>query len=220
MSSPFYLHTTIWVNLVVIVMFLAFIQLLAKGKAASTMKIVYGTGFAAALLLFNVISQKQNLFAKDFSGFYFYLIILGGAGFVVLLFFLTTRNIFDEISQTDIQLVQGLRVFIGAGFLMEGVLQVIPGWFSILDGFFHITSGFLALAGTIAFQRSSDNTLLLWVANGVGLADIVVIVSGICFLVWENLGPYHNMNIVVFGVGPILLYLHFISIRKLTGTGN
>ena len=99
---------------------------------------------------------------------------------------------------------------------MEGVVQVIPGWFSILDGYFHIASGFLALLAAIVLLKNwKQSKSLLWLANIVGLTDIVVIVTGICFFVWNDLGPHHNMNYVVFGVGPILLWLHLNSIKKL-----
>lgn len=48
-----------------------------------------------------------------------------------------------------------------------------------------------------------------------GVTDIIVIVTSICFLVWSDLGPFHNMHYIVFIGGPVLLWLHFVSITKL-----
>jgi len=101
-------------------------------------------------------------------------------------------------------------------FFMEGVLNVIPGWFSIMDGFLHVSSGFLALIAAIAVLKNNSNQkALLWLANLVGLADIVIIVSSINLVVWKDLGPFHNMQTVVFYTGVLLLWFHFISISKL-----
>ena len=67
-----------------------------------------------------------------------------------------------------IQWVQGIRVFVA--FLMEGVVNVIPGWFSIMDGFLHVTSGFLALIAAIAVLKEMKfKNQMLWLANIVGL---------------------------------------------------
>ena len=216
MESTFYSATTYWVLFVDIVVAVATMMLFKAGKASNTIVITVGALFAVFIALMHWIFGGQNILPTDLSGATFYGIILGGAGALVLLFYITSKNIFDNLSQEHIQIAQGLRVFVGGGFLMEGVLGVIPGWFSIMDGFFHIASGFLALVAAIAFLKNQPiKNTLLWTANIVGLTDIVTIVSSICFVVWSDLGPYHNMNYVVFGAGPVLLWLHFMSIRKL-----
>ena len=216
MESTYYLITTYWVILVNIIMAIAMIALYKTGKASSTTLIIVGALLLGLIAVMHWGFGGQNFLSPQITGSAFYAIILGGAGAGVLLFYVTSKDVFDNLSQEHIQLVQGLRVFIGAGFLMEGALGVIPVWFSIMDAFFHITSGFLALVAAIAFLKNYPmKTPLLWSANIIGLLDIVTIVTSICFVVWADLGPHHNMNYVVFGVGPVLLWLHFMSVRKL-----
>ncbi len=216
MESIYYAVTTNWVIIVNIVIALASLWLFKKGKASDRTIGVVAVLFALSIAFFYWGFGGQNFLASDLSGSVFYAVILGGACVVLVLLYFTSSSIFDNLSQVDLQVVQGLRVFIGGGFLMEGVLEVIPDWFSIMDGFFHIASGFLALLSAIAFlQKWSGSRNLLWLANTVGLVDILVIVTGICFWVWSDLGPHHNMNYVVFGVGSMLLWLHYNSIKKL-----
>ena len=216
MESTFYENTVYWVLFVDLVVALATLWLFKLGKASNKTLTIVAMIFAAAITAMHWIFGGQNLLPADLSGPVFYGIILVGAGLVVLLLELTSSGVMKNLSQEHLQIAQGLRVFVGAGFLMEGVVGVIPGWFSILDGYFHIASGFLALLAAIAFLKQwKENRALLWLANIVGLTDIVVIVTGICFWVWEDLGPFHNMNYVVFGAGPILLWIHYNSIKKL-----
>lgn len=216
MQSIYYDNTTYWVIFVDLVVTLATIWLFKTGGASLRVQTLVGVLFLGLIAFMHWGFGGQKFLPADISGAAFYVIILGAATAVLALLYLTSKTTFDNLSQEHIQLVQGLRVFVGGGFLMEGVVGVIPGWFSIMDGFFHITSGFLALVGAIAFLKNqSFKNRLLWAANIVGLLDIITIVTSICFVVWADLGPHHNMNYVVFGAGPVLLWLHFISIRKL-----
>ncbi len=216
MESPFYEATTYWVLFVNVVALIVFVSLMKIGKASKNATVIGGTLFAGSIVFFHWAFGGQNIFSPDMSGGAFYLVILGGAAAVVALFYATLRDTYANLSQEHLQMAQGVRVFVGGGFLMEGVLDVIPGWFSILDGYFHIASGFLALVAAIAFlKKSAFKNQLLWLANIVGLMDIMVIVTSICFLVWPALGPHHNMMYVVFGAGPLLLWIHFVSISKL-----
>ena len=190
MESMHYAATTNWVIFVDIVIALASIWLFKMGKASNRVLGAVAAFFALGIAFFHWGFGGQNFLSPGISGALFYAIILGGALAVLIVLYFTSSKIFDKLDQEHLQLVQGIRVFIGGGFLMEGVLGVIPAWFSILDGFFHISSGFLALLAAIALlKRWKGSRNLLWVANIVGLADIVVIVTGICFWVWEDLGP-------------------------------
>ena len=216
MNSVFYEATTYWVLFVDLLLAVATLSLFKIGQATNLKLSVVGVLFLLLIGFLHWGLGGYRIFPADFSGALFYGLILLSATAVVFLFYLTSRNNFDQLSQEHIQLVQGLRVFVGGGFLMEGVLGVIPPWFSIMDGYFHIASGFLALVAAIAYVKDYHRkNALLWLANLVGLLDIIVIVTSICFFVWNELGPYHNMNYVVFGAGPVLLWLHFMSIRKL-----
>lgn len=216
MNSIYYSQTTYWVILVDLIVLIATVLLFRSGKASLKTQLIVGLVFIGFIAFMHWVFGGQNLLPADISGGAFYLIILGGAGLGVLLFALTSMDIFDKVSQDQLQIAQGLRVFVGGGFMMEGVLNVIPGWFSIMDGFFHIASGFLALVAALAFvKKQSSATTLLWTANIIGILDIVTIVTSICFVVWDDLGPFHNMNYVVFGAGPVLLWIHYMSIKKL-----
>ena len=216
MNSIYYTQTTWWVITVAVITAIATVLLFRTGKASNGTQTLVAFVFGIFILLMHWIFGGQNLLPADLNGGTFYLIILGGATAVVALLYVTSNKIFDNLSQEHLQTVQGLRVFVGGGFLMEGVVGVIPGWFSILDGYFHVTSGFLALVAAIAFVKKLPSARpLLWSTNIVGLLDILTIVTSICFVVWKDLGPFHNMNYVVFGAGPVLLWLHFVSIKKL-----
>ena len=216
MESAYYSNTTLWVILVNLITTAAVVWLYRIAKAPIRVQLTAALVFLVATAFMHWLFGGQNLLPADLSGGVFYAIILAGATLGVLLFHLTSHKWFDKLSQEHIQMVQGLRVFVGGGFLMEGVVNVIPGWFSIMDGYFHIASGFLALIAALAFVKKQPiQKPLLWAANIVGVLDIFTIVTSICFVVWEDLGPYHNMNYVVFGAGPLLLWLHYTSIRKL-----
>ncbi|MFK7844102.1 MAG: hypothetical protein AB8G77_02300 [Rhodothermales bacterium] len=216
MASPFYDITTYWVLFVCFVALVVFLSLLRTGKASKRKMMIGGVLFSGLIVCVHWIFGGQHLFPPDMTGGAFYLVILAGAAAVVALYYATVREEFFNLSQEHLQLAQGVRVFVGGGFLMEGVLDVIPGWFSILDGYFHIASGFLALVAAIAqLKNSALKHQMLWLANIVGLLDIMVIITSICFLVWPALGPYHNMMYVVFVAGPLLLWIHFVSIAKL-----
>ena len=216
MESIFYQNTTYWVIFVNIVTAIGTLWLFKVGKAKKSTLLTVGIVFITSILLMHWLFGGQNLLPVDLPGWVFYILILGGALTVITLLEITSKPVMNNLSQEHLQIVQGLRVFVGGGFLMEGVVSVIPGWFSILDGYFHIASGFLALLAAIAYLKKwKESKLLLWLANIVGIADIFVIVTGICFWVWSDLGPFHNMNYVVFGAGPILLWVHYNSIKKL-----
>lgn len=216
MDAIHYSDTTNWVLFVDLLVALLTLWLFRAGQASNRTLIVVGLVFLLGIIFFHWGFGGQNFLPANTSGGIFYAIILGSATVVCAVLYFTSSNVFDRVSQVQLQLVQGFRVFVGAGFLMEGVLQVIPGWFSILDGFFHIGSGFLALVAAIALLEGwKRQRSLLWLANIVGITDILVIVTGICFWIWGDLGPHHNMNYVVFGAGPMLLWIHYNSIKKL-----
>jgi hypothetical protein len=217
MNSIYYSNTTLWVIGVNIAFLIATLGLLKKGNASIATKTIFGIFSIIWIAFIYYVIDNEILIPKDISGISFYIFTLVSATLVLALFYFSTfKEIFDTIKQEDIQWVQGLRVFVASGFLMEGVLNVIPDWFSIMDGFLHVSSGFLALIAAIALLKNSTNTkTLLWLANIVGLLDIVIIVSSINLVVWKDLGPFHNMQTVVFYTGVLLLWFHFVSISKL-----
>lgn len=222
MESIYYSNTTLWVISVNIAFLLATLRLLKKGTASSTTKFVFGLFSIAWIGLIHYVLSNKMIIPPNSTGVAFYIFTLIAASLVLLVFYLSPlRKVFANIKQVDIQWVQGLRVFVSSGFFMEGVLNVIPGWFSIMDGFLHVSSGFLALIAAIAvLKNSASQKTLLWVANIVGVADIFIIVTSINLSVWKEIGPFHNMQYVVFYTGVLLLWFHFISISKLLNSNK
>lgn len=217
METTSYLATTYWVIGVNILFLIATLWLLKIGKATRTTKTVFGIASFVWIVFIHIVFSKKLLIPIDISGIAFYVLTLSSATLVLTFFYFSPlKKVFEYISQDQIQMVQGLRVFVASGFLVEGVLNVIPAWFSIMDGFLHVTSGFLALIAAIAVVKNQTNkNQLLWLANIVGIADIVIIVTSISLIVWKDLGAFHNMQYVVFYTGVLLLWFHFVSISKL-----
>ena len=217
MEASSYLATTYWVIGVNIFFLIATLWLLKIGNATSKTKNIFGFVSLLWIVFIHIVFSKKLLIPIGISGLVFYILTLSSATLVLTFFYFSPlKKVFDNISQDNIQIVQGLRVFVASGFLMEGVLNVIPAWFSIMDGFLHVTSGFLALIAAIAVVKNQSNkNRLLWFANIVGVLDIVIIVTSISLVVWKDLGAFHNMQYVVFYTGILLLWFHFVSISKL-----
>lgn len=217
MEALNYLATTYWVIGVNIVFLLATLWLLKIGKATQTTKLVFGLVSVAWMFFIHYVFSNKALIPIDITGGEMYVFTLAAAALVLAVFYFSPlKKVFDAIPQEYIQIAQGLRVFVACGFLMEGVLHVIPSWFSIMDGFFHVTTGFLSLAAAFAVAKNDKSkNKLLWAANIIGLLDIVTILTSMCFLVWKDLGAFHNMQYVVFYTAVLLLWFHYMSISKL-----
>lgn len=219
MESTVYLATTYYVLILNSVLAIALLLLLKIGKANKrTITIT-----AIASFLFIAFEHwgigGGNIFHEDISGTTFYIIILTGATLGVGLLFLTLRKPFFNLSQEHLQMTQGLRVFVSAGFFTEAALGIIPLEFGIMDGFMHTASAFAALiAATLFVKKSTLKNTSLWLANIIGVTDILIIVTSICFWVWKDIGPNHNMQYVVFFGGVVFLWIHFVSIYKLVKT--
>ena len=97
MNTIYYSNTTYWVILVVILTAVATVQLYRLGKASLQAQIMVAATFGIALLAMHWVFGGQNLLPQDLSGGIFYLIILGGAGLGVLLFYLTSQAVFADI---------------------------------------------------------------------------------------------------------------------------
>lgn len=222
MDASNYLATTYWVIGVNIIFLFATLWLLKIGRASQTTKWVFGLISVAWLFFIHFVFSNKALIPIDISGGAMYAFTLSSAALVLAVFYFSPlKKVFDTIPQEYIQIVQGLRVFVACGFLMEGVLHVIPAWFSIMDGFFHVTTGFLSLIAAFAVSKNDKSkNNLLWMANIVGLLDIVTILTSMCFLVWKDLGAFHNMQYVVFFTAVLLLWFHFVSISKLIKAKN
>tara|TARA_R110001592_G_scaffold90460_2_gene265933 strand:+ start:2118 stop:2789 length:672 start_codon:yes stop_codon:yes gene_type:complete len=173
------------------------------------------------LWLFGVhmyVSQKLIL-PEDVSSLGFMAFLVVGVGAVSGLLFLTPiRDKVLSIRQEYLMLIQGLRVFFGMGFLIQGALGIMPLYFGITDGFFHITSAFLALkAGLLLNVKDSgcSGKKGLWTANIFGLSDIAIVVYGLSFYLLKDVGPHHGVMYAALFAAPIFINAHFVSIYKL-----
>lgn len=212
-----YAFTTLYVVLMDLMMLLAFIKLIKIGKGSNLLQFLFAIISILWISLLYWATNNKQIIPEDISGMTFYIIILLFVGLIGgIIFASPLRKVVFNLSQENILQWQGLRVFVAAGFFTEGALGIIPTDFGILDGFMHVTSGFLALVAAITYIKAySSRVFLLWLSNIVGLLDVVIIATGICFFVFKDLGPHHNMMLAVFYIAPLIIWLHFVSIIKL-----
>jgi len=216
MDTTAYLVTTYYVLAFNSILAVVLLLLLKVGKA--TKKTIAITGIVSFLYIYleHWGIGGENIFSESISGTTYFIIILIGATLGVSLLYLTLRKSFFNLSQEHLQMTQGLRIFVSAGFFTEAALGIIPLNFGIMDGFMHAVSAFIALiAATLFVKNSPLKNRVLWIANIIGVTDILIIVTSICFFVWEDIGPNHNMQYVVFFGGVVFLWIHFVSISKL-----
>ncbi|MBP7252020.1 MAG: hypothetical protein KBA75_00890 [Alphaproteobacteria bacterium] len=112
-------------------------------------------------------------------------------------------------------LPQGLRAFLGAGFLVATSLQQMPTGFGIADGLTHITAAFLALKAGLVWGRGEGCAGSVCFANLFGLLDIVMVAAGLSFVMLHDLTPNHSIMLAAFFAAPIFVCLHLISLLKL-----
>ncbi len=221
METTAYLATTYYVLLLNGILAIVFLALLKIGKATNRTITITGIIAFLYIALEHWGIGGGNIFPKDISGATYYIIILVGATLGVGLIFLTLRKPFFNLSQEHLQMAQGLRVFVSAGFFTEAALGIIPLEFGIMDGFMHAISAFSALIAAVLYVKNSSlKNTALWIANIIGVTDILIIVTSICFWVWKDIGPNHNMQYVVFFGGVVFLWIHFVSIYKLLKKEN
>jgi len=217
-----YLATTYYVIALNSILALVLLWLLKIGSASKTTITITGILSFAYIALEHWGIGGGHIFPEDISGTTFYFIILVGATLGVGLFYVSPlKKAFFNLSQEHLQMTQGLRVFVSAGFFTEAALGIIPLGFGIMDGFMHAASAFSALiAATLYVKKSPIKKQVLWIANIIGVMDILIIVTSICFAVFDKIGPNHNMQYVVFFGGVVFLWIHFVSISKLLKPEN
>lgn len=183
------------------------------GRAVAIFSIVMLVWLAALHL---GLSQ-QSLFPSDISGLAFLLIIVVGVGVVgaVLLLIPPLRHLLLSLDQRQLLLLQGVRVFFGAAFLMQASLGVLPQAFGIIDGFTHIGAGFFGLVAAFSAAAGVQGERRAWFANIFGLADILIVASSLALVLLPQIGPHHSMMYAVFLPAPLWVWFHLISIWKL-----
>jgi len=182
-------------------------------------KFHYGIGAAllAWLTLLHVGLSTKSIFPEDISGIAFLIVIFVVVGFVgaILLGIPAIRKIVLSLNQQQLLLMQGIRVFFGATFLMQASLASMPLLFGIVDGWTHIAAGFFGLVAAFSMASSADAVRRAWFANLFGLADILIVASTLSLLILQDITPHGNMMYAVFLPAPLWLWFHLISIHKL-----
>jgi len=184
-----------------------------KNKVAG----VVGIAMLAWLAILYWGFSTESVFPPDISGIAFLAIIFMFVGVVgaILFAFPQVRRLILELDQRQLLLLQGIRVFFGATFLMQGGLGILPLGFGILDGFTHIGAGFFGLVAAFSLATGIDGTRRAWFANAFGLADILIVASSLALILLPDIGPHHSMMYAVFLAAPFWLWFHLISIWKL-----
>lgn len=161
--------------------------------------------------------KNSSLFPLDISGAAFLTVIFLAVGAVGLLLFLIppVRRLLLGLDQRQLMLLQGIRVFFGAVFLMQAGTGVLPQTFGILDGFTHIGAGFFGLIAAFSVAADRNGARRAWFANFFGLADILIVASSLALILLPQIGPHHSMMYAVFLPAPLWLLFHLISIWKL-----
>ncbi|HFD12056.1 MAG TPA: hypothetical protein ENJ32_06280 [Crenotrichaceae bacterium] len=176
-----------------------------------------GAGLFAWLILLHVGLSTKSLFPEDISGIVFLLIIFVAVGLigVLLLTVPVLKTLLLGLSQQQLLLMQGIRVFFGASFLMQAGLGNMPLAFGIVDGWTHIAAGFFGLVAAFSMASHVDETRRAWFANLFGLLDILIVASTLSLLILPDITPHGSMMYAVFLPAPLWLWFHLISIHKL-----
>lgn len=161
--------------------------------------------------------SNESLFAKDVSGVAFLLLIFAEVGIVgaVLMFIPPIHRLLLSLDQRQLLLLQGVRVFFGATFLMQASTGVLPLGFGIMDGYTHIGAGFFGLIAAFSVAAGVQGRRRAWFANIFGLADILIVASSLALILLPKIGPHHSMMYAVFLPAPLWFWFHLVSIWKL-----
>jgi len=176
-----------------------------------------GVGMLAWLGLLHFGLSTKSLFPENISSVTFLIVIFVAVGLIgaLLLLVKPIRNRLVSLSQKQLLLLQGIRVFFGANFLMQASLGGLPQTFGILDGWTHIGAGFLGLVAAFTLAADVDGERRAWFANIFGTLDILVVASSLALILLPKLTPFHPMMYAVFLPAPLWLWFHLISMWKL-----
>jgi len=205
-----------------IVMIVYTLWVLSLSKPEVGARIGVGAGLLVWLAILHWGISQKTVFPAEVSSLVFLISIFLFVGMVgLLLFFVpSVRRTLLELDQRQLLLLQGIRVFFGATFLMQASLGVLPVAFGIVDGFTHIGAGFFGLIAAFSFAADVQAARRAWFANLFGLADILVVAGSLALILLPQIGPHHSMMYAVFLPAPLWLWFHLVSIRKLIRNDN
>jgi hypothetical protein len=210
--------TSTWIAIGLdIAMIIYTLWVISLGKGNGKLPVDIGIGMFAWLALLHAGQSTRSMFPTELSGIVFLVIIFAAVGVVGAMLFLVPqiRERLLALDQQQLMLLQGIRVFFGANFLMMASLGSLPKTFGILDGWTHIAAGFFGLIAAFALARGADGIRRAWFANLFGVADILIVASTLSLVLLPTLTPYHTMMYAVFLPAPLWLWFHIVSIWKL-----
>jgi hypothetical protein len=200
-----------------ILMVIYTLWVLSLGKPIGKRGALIGAAMLVWLAALHVGLSNQSLFPQDMSGVAFLVVIFAAVGGVgaALLLIPSVRHLLLNLDQRQLLLLQGIRVFFGATFLMQAGVGVLPQAFGMLDGVTHIGAGFFGLIAAFSVAAGVHGARRAWFANLFGLADILVVASSLALVLLPQIGPHHSMMYAVFLPAPLWLWFHLISMWKL-----
>jgi len=213
MFSNFFVSSAISLDVLMIVYTMWVLSLNKSGKMPWSI----GAAMFAWLFGLHFFISNQLVFPRNISGISFLMIIFAAVGLVGAMLFSipAIRKRLLELTQEQLMLMQGIRVFFGAGFLMQAALAHMPLNFGLIDGFTHVTAGFLGLVAAFTVSKGLYGKSRVLFANIFGLADILIVASSIALVLLPDMGPHHTMMYAVFLPAPLWLWFHVISLWKL-----
>lgn len=213
-----YESTSTWFMIGLNLIMIAYtLWVLSLARPATKLLIGIGVAMAAWLTLLHLGISTKSMFPADISGVVFLMFIFAYVGVVgvVLFVFPPVRRLLTGLGQERLLLFQGIRVFYGAGFLMQAGLGLFPKMFGIWDGWTHIAAGFFGLVAAFSVASGINGLRRAWFANLFGLTDILVVASTIALVLLPDLTPHHSMMYALFFPAPLFLWFHVISLWKL-----
>lgn len=210
--------TTTYIVLAELLLSASIVQMFRLSGASTRLSIGLGATMLAWIAALAVGIPAGWFLPEQVSHAGMYAIILAGAGGLAgaILAIPAVRSHLLAMPPELLLFPQTLRVLLGAGFLIEAALGVLPTTFGIMDGMTHVTAGFLAMSaalGLALWQRRFRRGV--WIATIFGVADILAVATGIAFVLIDEISTRHNMMIAVFFVAPILLALHAASVWQM-----
>ena len=171
----------------------------------------------AWLTLLHLGLSTKSIFPEDISGIAFLIIIFIAVGMVGLLLLAVppVKRLILGLSQEQLLLTQGIRVFFGASFLMQGGLGSMPLAFGIIDGWTHIATGFFGLIAAFSMAAGINAVRRAWFANIFGLLDILIVAGTLSLVILSEITPHGSMMYALFLPAPLWLWFHIVSIWKL-----
>lgn len=200
-----------------ILMIIYTLWVMSAFKSIGKIGIAIGAALFCWLTTLHFGLSHQDLFSKDISGFVFLIVIFSGVGLVgvLLLVIPPVRRLLVNLDQRQLLLLQGVRVFFGASFLMQASLGTLPQTFGIIDGITHIGAGFFGLIAAFSVAAGIDGNRRAWFANIFGLGDILIVAGSLALILLPEIGPHHSMMYAVFLPAPLWFWFHLLSLWKL-----